>query len=656
MTAESFFIADRYKVINTLSGGMGIVYFCLDTEDNDFPVALKTFKKEFMSDIEIRNRFLREVTVWAELGFHPNIVQAYKVLHVSEDNSVFIILQLIPSPPNFPDPSLRSRLVYGPPMTEEHCLEIALGIIRGMKYASNKIPGLVHRDLKPENILIGVDDQPNITDFGMVGIHDSDNSSLHGNAFNPFNHNFTDVVRGGTPIYMSPEQIRGDHVDLRSDMYSLGCILLEMISGEPAVFGKSQEEILRAHLSGMASAKLSTLEVMNSIKNILLGCLRIDPANRYDCWESIEKDIERVLQNEFMVVVQPDDVPIDVSKLKEFQKAESYLAIGAAYLNIGKYSESIGFFENAGEIAKKENFQIIDVLAIANQGVAVLNQGYFDKAIGLLLRAIDYFSVSGEETQLCLHLGNLGNAYLGLYELDKSQNYLEQSYEMSKKLGDKLNIARSSGNLGNIYFMRGRFDKALILFQEGLAISQKTNDRSSVCKHLASIANVYSAMNEVQKSIEYFTLSLKEARQIGDPQSEGVIYLSLGLLFYKNNKFGEGILNSRLGLEIGRRIDDKLLTAKALGNIATGLISTNQFTEAVHMLEEAIEISGQINARDVHARSYFSLGLLMEVQGNFSSAVKYLRKAVIIFKELNMIEYKLASEHLLELRKKLGLL
>lgn len=536
MAPQGMLIAQRYKVVNTLAGGMGIVHFCLDTEDDNFPVALKTFKNEYLSNLMVRNRFLREATVWTELGFHPNIVQAYKVLHVPTDNSIFILLQLIPSPPNFPDPSLRSKLIYGPPIGEEQCLVIALGIVRGMKYAVNSIPGLIHRDLKPENILIGTDNQPKITDFGLVGIHNTNKIGIKSDGYNAFENNFTNVYQGGTLPYMSPEQFSGQHIDCRTDIYALGCIIYEMIAKEPAVIGRNEIEIYKAHISGMALSRSSRLNCRSSIKTLLQKCLSPNPVDRFSDWSEFEGMVEQILMKEFNQTINPDAGPIDVSIKKEFQRAESLLAIGTSCVNIGNYEDAVGFFENARSIAEKQEFPIIYALSIADQGVALLHMGDFDHAIGFLSAAIEMFYESGEKAQVCYHTGNLGNAYFGIYDLNQAKVYLERAANMAETLGDSLNIARWRGNLGNVYLARGELEKAFELYQGALEISKRTNDKASVGKHLASIANVFDVKGNFKKAEEYYQLALQEAISVSDRQTEGVTYLAIGSLYNKRKK------------------------------------------------------------------------------------------------------------------------
>ena len=141
-----------------------------DLFQENFPVALKTFQPEYLPDRAYRDRFLREAQIWVDLGFHPNIVQAYRTERFDPGNEVFLVLELIPTQPGKPDPSLRSWLIPGQPLSSERSLQIAIGVIRGMKYAVERVSKLVHRDLKPENILIAPDGTPRIADFGLASV------------------------------------------------------------------------------------------------------------------------------------------------------------------------------------------------------------------------------------------------------------------------------------------------------------------------------------------------------------------------------------------------------------------------------------------------------------------------------------------------------
>ena len=166
-------IAGHYEIAGRpLMGGMGVVYVCFDHQEQR-PVALKTFKPEYLPDRAARDRFLREGTTWMDLGSHPHIVRCYQVIYL--DPEVYLVLELVAKEDGCTDASLRSWLVPGKPLPVEQVLLFGLQIVRGMRYATGIIPGFVHRDLKPENVLVGADRLSNadvnrlrVTDFGLA--------------------------------------------------------------------------------------------------------------------------------------------------------------------------------------------------------------------------------------------------------------------------------------------------------------------------------------------------------------------------------------------------------------------------------------------------------------------------------------------------------
>jgi serine/threonine protein kinase len=203
----------QYLVLSRpMMGGMGVVYACHDLQ-NDRAVALKTFKPEYLPDRAARDRFLREGTVWVELGKHPHIVRCHEVTYF--DPTAFLVLELIVKDEGRQDASLRSWL--GQPLPLETALLFSLQIARGLEHATQTLPGFVHRDLKPGNVLVGADKLPGtdvnrlrVTDFGLVAMLTASDQVPMASSAESGNASVlqrTHLTRGivGTPLYMAPD-------------------------------------------------------------------------------------------------------------------------------------------------------------------------------------------------------------------------------------------------------------------------------------------------------------------------------------------------------------------------------------------------------------------------------------------------------------------
>src|SRR5437868_12093460 len=193
-------------------------------------VAIKVLPSTFAADRLRVSRFEQEARAAGVLN-HPNLLTIYEL--GTHDGSPFIVSELLEGQ------TLRSRLEAGA-IPERQAVEYAVAIANGVAAAHAK--GILHRDLKPENIFITTDGRLKILDFGLAKLlaPDFDAQTLHKTA---------PGVIAGTPAYMSPEQVRGEEVDARSDIFALGAILYEMLSGRPAFRGASSVETMHSVLS-----------------------------------------------------------------------------------------------------------------------------------------------------------------------------------------------------------------------------------------------------------------------------------------------------------------------------------------------------------------------------------------------------------------------
>ena len=286
-------IAGKYKIFEEIGrGGMGVVYKAKDTR-LDRTVALKFLSSEFTLDKEAKQRFVQEAKAAAALN-HSNITIIHEI--DEHEGQTFIAMEHIPGE------SLKQRLRNGSLAIDES-REIALQVAEGLKEAHSK--GIIHRDIKPANIMLTEKGQAKITDFGLA--------KLSGGA---------DLTKAstimGTVAYMSPEQARGEEVDHRTDIWSLGAMLYEMLAGERP-FQKAQEQALIFAILNDKPAPLSLIrsEIPAQIEQVIEKALSKKASERYQNAQELIQVLKSPVSIDFptpscsIVVLPFDDMSPD---------------------------------------------------------------------------------------------------------------------------------------------------------------------------------------------------------------------------------------------------------------------------------------------------------------------------------------------------------
>jgi len=274
----------HYKVLEELSrGGMGIVYRALDLTLNR-DVALKVLPPELVADAERRRRFLQEAQAAAALE-HPHIA----VIHeVGETEGVtFIAMELIRGE-KLRDAMAKERL----PLARS--LELATEVAEGLGWAHDK--GIVHRDLKPANIMLSESGHAKIIDFGLAKLVEPLRGDSSSDIETRLQKETDPGIIMGTVSYMSPEQARGGKVDHRSDIFTFGIVLYEMVTGQTPFHGPSGLDTLHAILKAPAprlpslGAEVSP-ETASDLERLISKCLAKDPGERYQTIKDVVVDL-----------------------------------------------------------------------------------------------------------------------------------------------------------------------------------------------------------------------------------------------------------------------------------------------------------------------------------------------------------------------------
>lgn len=271
----------RYEIRSKIgAGGMGEVYLAHDTK-LDRKLAVKILLPEAAADRRRMQRFSREAKAASALN-HPNIVTIYEIETL--DTTTFIAAEFIDGQ------SLRERLTA--PLRLAEILEIATQIARALAAAHEA--GIIHRDIKPDNIMVRRDGIVKVLDFGLAKLTGSPTESLDTEAPTRISTNTSPGVVMGTAIYMSPEQARGLPVDARTDIFSLGIVIYQMVTAHLPFSGSTTYEIVASILNDREASSLShfTSEAPQELERIVAKTLRKNPDERYQSAKDLLLDLK----------------------------------------------------------------------------------------------------------------------------------------------------------------------------------------------------------------------------------------------------------------------------------------------------------------------------------------------------------------------------
>lgn len=277
-------IGDRYEILDKIgTGGMSDVYKAKDHKLNRF-VAVKVLKQEFSENTNFVSKFRVEAQAAAGL-MHPNIVNVYDV--GEEDGIYYIVMELVEGI------TLKNYIEKKSRLSIKEAISIAIQVSMGIEAAHNN--HIIHRDIKPQNIIISKDGKVKVTDFGIAKAATS--------------NTITSNVMGSVH-YTSPEQARGGFSDEKSDIYSLGCTMFEMLTGHVPFDGETTVAIAIKHIQEeMPSPREYVSEIPLCVEKIIFKCTQKSPDRRYQSMSELIVDLKKSLitpDEDFVTMVDVD--------------------------------------------------------------------------------------------------------------------------------------------------------------------------------------------------------------------------------------------------------------------------------------------------------------------------------------------------------------
>jgi len=334
-------LGSRYEVGEMIgSGGMADVFRGVDTRLSR-EVAIKILRSDLARDPAFVARFKKEALAAAGLS-NPGIVAVYD--SGEDGGSSYIVMELVTGR------TLRSLLQSEEAISVNHALDITAGILDALEYSHRK--GIIHRDIKPGNIMITDSGVVKVMDFGIARAL-SDIGATMTSTWN--------IV--GTAQYLSPEQATGEIADRRSDIYSVGCVLYELLVGEPPFTGETPVSIAYQHVSGSFSAASDFVDNLDKdIDTILSVALSKDPAHRYQDANAMLDDIKRARKGD----------PVTTKIRRVNRKRTGVIALVVVLVVAGGGASLINFTSKTVSV----NLELPNVVGLSEDAARALLAGY----------------------------------------------------------------------------------------------------------------------------------------------------------------------------------------------------------------------------------------------------------------------------------------
>ena len=291
-------LSGRYEIISAIgSGGMSYVYKAKDVTLKRL-VAVKVLKEEYSRDANIVAKFAREAEAAGGLS-HPNVVSVYDV--GEQFGTYFIVMELVEG---F---TLKQYIEKKGKLSQHDAVQVTMQVARGLNAAHEQ--GIIHRDVKPQNIMVSKDGKIKVTDFGIARINDTQISGAN---------------TMGSVHYISPEQARGGVCDERSDIYSLGITLYEMVTGRVPFEGESTVDVALKHIKEPITPPSEyEPDMIPNLEKIILKCTQKKPDYRYRSMSALLDDLKRLLATPYEdFVVMPAMSDAGATKILNKEEAE----------------------------------------------------------------------------------------------------------------------------------------------------------------------------------------------------------------------------------------------------------------------------------------------------------------------------------------------
>lgn len=648
----------HYKILEKLGeGGMGVVYKAEDIKLQRI-VALKFLPTELTRDSEAKARFIHEAQAASALQ-HNNICTIHGI-DETDDGRLFIVMDC------YEGELLKEKIARGP-MKLEETVEIAIQVAGGLLKAHEK--GIVHRDIKPANVFTTTDGTVKILDFGLAKLAGGQTRLTKAGS------------TLGTAAYMSPEQARGEDVDPRSDIFSLGVLLYEMVSGQLPFRGEHEAALLY-EIVNITPKHLGELqqEFPAMLEHIVEKAMEKDPVARYQSLDELLNDFMLLKQEietgvtvkvhvsgpirlrRMLLVVVPL-VAIALYVLLNFflpssLKSSEVPSIAVLYLkNLGTDNDepySYGITQDLiVDIAKAGLVRVAPMKDILPFQISTMPVD----SIALKLRVKYVFDGSIKREGDMLRLaGQIVEAKTGTTlwadrwqikasESTSLQGQLAQAIISALKLKPSevikkdISRKRTTNPEAYEYYLRAKYlfekkkTKEDIMTARGMYQEVIDLDSGFVLGHLG-YGKTYESQGEYERAENIYKHALNIAQHQDGKSEEAHALRNLGWVEYFRGNYPKALNFYSQSLEINNEIGDRASEGKTLNNIGIVCSKQGDFTKAVGYYTKYLKISQELGDRSGEGQTLNNIGIVYYMQGEYTKALDCYTQSLKISQEL----------------------
>jgi eukaryotic-like serine/threonine-protein kinase len=548
----------HYRMIEQIgAGGMGVVYLARD-ETLDRQVALKFLPPGSLVEGSSRKRFHKEALALAKLS-HPNIETIYEF--DSQDGVDFLVTEYVAGV------TLADRIANGP-LTESELLDIAIQIASALEEAAAN--GLVHLDLKPRNMMLTQKGQVKLLDFGLARIVAPSEADR--------TQSLTAIVAAGTPPYMSPEQLLGGPLDVRTDIYALGACLYEMATGQTPFRAPTLPELIASILQSPAVSPSSIRPNLSpGLEKVILKCLEKDPEGRYRTAAALLADLALVKAGQSETVARPGRV-----WQSRMRRPMRRWRIGVLIVAVALVCLILLIVMPRPALSFAPHDWILLGDFINNSGEPVLESS-LQTALAISLEQSAHVNVVSP-SQVSGALKRMGKP-------DDTKITEDIGREICLRENVRGLLACSLSRVGPNYLISAR----LIDPHTGAAVRSYMERVESQDGLLAALGRVASKLRrELGESLASIQKSDRPLPQVTTTSLEALQYYADGEIAWKGGRYGE----AKRHFENALRLDPGFAMAHAALGDAYASSIFNRPAEAKRELEKSLELTGRTTERE----------------------------------------------------------